>query len=316
MIFISYRRDDESYFANLLFEALQAAFGIDSVIMDIDSIPLGVDFRVYVAQKIKTARVTIAIIGPKWEVLQELGDSRRIARIMNPNDYVRCEIEMSRDAGIPIIPIYVSRMAGIDAKSLPKSLRFIPFLNGLIVESNAAVKPTFRRLTASLELLLRNETASVHIATGAAAWKESDQLVNADFAGIAIDGIPLGWDLVCADKRANRHLVRLVASEVRSARYVQIEQIEDKELRLQQRIVPSQLGQALRVEADIELITGEAPAIFIAGGQREIATMAKSVRGLQCVAASTSGPQGSATVGIRVNAACSIRVHAFRAWTS
>ena len=45
-IFISYRRADSQYATDRIYEKLAAQFGADSVFMDIDDIPLGVNFSV------------------------------------------------------------------------------------------------------------------------------------------------------------------------------------------------------------------------------------------------------------------------------
>ncbi len=44
-IFISYRRADSAYIAAQISERLQQRFGAESVYFDIDTIPMGVDFR-------------------------------------------------------------------------------------------------------------------------------------------------------------------------------------------------------------------------------------------------------------------------------
>jgi len=43
-VFVSYRRDDTLTFTGRVFDRLRSHFGPDSVVMDIDSIPFGVDF--------------------------------------------------------------------------------------------------------------------------------------------------------------------------------------------------------------------------------------------------------------------------------
>jgi hypothetical protein len=52
-IFLSYRRSDSEYIAPMLSEKLQQHFGEDSVFFDVDTIPLGVDFREYIGNKRK-----------------------------------------------------------------------------------------------------------------------------------------------------------------------------------------------------------------------------------------------------------------------
>ena len=49
-IFLSYRRHDSAYVASAINEKLEQRFGTDSVFFDVDSIPLGTDFRKYISE--------------------------------------------------------------------------------------------------------------------------------------------------------------------------------------------------------------------------------------------------------------------------
>ena len=51
-IFISYRRDDSAYIAGDINQKLVEAFGANSTFLDIDAIPIGVDFRTYIDEAI------------------------------------------------------------------------------------------------------------------------------------------------------------------------------------------------------------------------------------------------------------------------
>ena len=48
-VFVSYRREDSIDAAGRLYDRLTAQFGRESVFMDVDSIPFGVDFRTFLA---------------------------------------------------------------------------------------------------------------------------------------------------------------------------------------------------------------------------------------------------------------------------
>jgi len=62
-IFISYRRDDSASDAGRLHDRLEAHFGRDSIFMDVDAIPFGVDFREHLDQAVERCDVVLVVIG-------------------------------------------------------------------------------------------------------------------------------------------------------------------------------------------------------------------------------------------------------------
>ena len=65
-ITISYRRDDSDVITGRIFDRLSAHYGRETVFRDIDSIPLGVDFRKHVNSVIDDTDIMVAVVGPKW----------------------------------------------------------------------------------------------------------------------------------------------------------------------------------------------------------------------------------------------------------
>ena len=65
-IFISYRRSDSIAETGRLYDHLESHFGRNRVFKDVDSIPLGVNFRQYLDQEVGGCQVFVAVIGPKW----------------------------------------------------------------------------------------------------------------------------------------------------------------------------------------------------------------------------------------------------------
>ncbi len=124
-IFICYRREDSGYAAYMIRTRLVADFGEDAVFMDIDSIPLGVDFRKYLADGVARCDVVLALIGEQWT--GDSGGSPR--RIDDPNDFVRIELEAALARGIPVIPVLVGKAQPPRAEQLPESLRDLVFRN-------------------------------------------------------------------------------------------------------------------------------------------------------------------------------------------
>src|SRR6186997_2218583 len=88
-VVVSYRRSDASAMAGRICDHLKARYGANSVYMDIDNIPIGIDFREHIGSALSEAKVLVAIVGPKWLGQRRNGKSR----IMQPDDPVRVEIE-------------------------------------------------------------------------------------------------------------------------------------------------------------------------------------------------------------------------------
>jgi ABC-type iron transport system FetAB ATPase subunit len=89
-IFISYRRSDSQDVAGRIYDRLAQHFGKEAIFKDVDDIPGGEDFRIFLQTTLQQCKVVLAIIGPDWvNALDEQG--RR--RLDNPADWVRVEIE-------------------------------------------------------------------------------------------------------------------------------------------------------------------------------------------------------------------------------
>ena len=65
-VFLSYRREDSQYIAQSIFEALIEKFGEGSVFFDVDTLPLGEDFRRHLEKQVAQCDVLLAVIGDDW----------------------------------------------------------------------------------------------------------------------------------------------------------------------------------------------------------------------------------------------------------
>jgi hypothetical protein len=152
MIAISYRREDSTPVAGRLHDRLQADFGKGNVFMDFDSIPYGVDFREQIRQTLKRAKVVIAVIGPTW--FGGRGKSNR--RIDDPADFVRLEIAIALQRGIPIIPVLVDDTPMPQVDNLPDDLRGLAFRNALILDTGVDFHHHADRLIAGIRELMKD----------------------------------------------------------------------------------------------------------------------------------------------------------------
>ncbi|HEV2186681.1 MAG TPA: toll/interleukin-1 receptor domain-containing protein, partial [Stellaceae bacterium] len=113
-ITISYRRDDSDVITGRIFDRLSAHYGRETVFRDIDSIPLGVDFRKHVNSVIDDTDIMVAVVGPKW-----IGPRPGQSRLDNAADPVRVEIDAALRKKVPLIPVLVLRAQMPRADQLP-----------------------------------------------------------------------------------------------------------------------------------------------------------------------------------------------------
>jgi hypothetical protein len=144
-ICISYRRSDSSAIAGRIYDRLVERYGAQSVFMDVDNVPLGVDFREHIRSTLKATNVLLALIGREWLGRQENGH----ARIDDESDPVRMELRTALQEQVIVIPVLLdgTRMPG--HSDLPENIRDITFRNAIHVDSGVD-------FTTHLERLMRN----------------------------------------------------------------------------------------------------------------------------------------------------------------
>ena len=65
-ITISYRRDDSLDITGRIFDRLVGHFGREAGFRDIDSIPMGADFRRHIDRVLDEGDIILAIVRPRW----------------------------------------------------------------------------------------------------------------------------------------------------------------------------------------------------------------------------------------------------------
>ena len=152
-IFISYRRDDSSYIAGMINDRLGKHFGPNSVFLDIDSIPLGLDFRKHISDSVGQCNVLLALIGDSWINATNDQGSRRLD---DPTDFVRLEVESALKRDIPVIPVLVGKARMPSATELPSSLQELAFRNAAEVRAGLDLQEHLTRLVRGIDLLSKN----------------------------------------------------------------------------------------------------------------------------------------------------------------
>ena len=121
-------------------------FGSESVVFDIDTIPLGADFREYLNKEVRNCDILLAVIGDQWlEILKK--------RLDQPNDFVRIEIQAALERDIPVVPILVGRESVPSEKDLPPELAKLSYKQATEVRAGADVKSHLKRLVDGLNHL-------------------------------------------------------------------------------------------------------------------------------------------------------------------
>jgi formylglycine-generating enzyme required for sulfatase activity len=153
-IVLSYRRSDAEAIAGRIFDRLVKHYGDESVFMDIDSIPFGVDFRAHIRKELEECNILLAIIGPHWA-----GDRKHL-RINEETDFVRIEIETALQRNIPVVPILIDETPMPGPNQLPDSLQPLAFRNAAPVDSGRDFHPHMARLIRELDRLCGSREAA------------------------------------------------------------------------------------------------------------------------------------------------------------
>jgi len=155
-IFISYRREDSADISGRISDRLVEHFGRNSVFKDVDSIPIGRDFRTHLQEAVGRCDALLVIIGKQWCDSSVHGKRR----LDDPRDHLRIEIESALARNIPVIPVLVQGALVPEEELLPESLRPLAYRNGVHVRPD----PDFN---VDLERLIRGMKSQFDTQSGA-----------------------------------------------------------------------------------------------------------------------------------------------------
>jgi hypothetical protein len=142
-IFISYRRDDSLGICGRINDRLIHHFGKDGVFRDLDSIPLGADFKHEIRVVLHKCSVQLVLIGPRWLIIS---DDAGNVRLGEPDDVLRTEIELAFELGVPVIPVLVEGAKMPSQESLPQSIRQLANINSAKVRHDPDFEADMKRL--------------------------------------------------------------------------------------------------------------------------------------------------------------------------
>jgi hypothetical protein len=129
-VFVSYRRSDSPSAARQVADALRARFGDERVFFDTRDLAPGTDWHRDIEDRVRSADVVVAVIGPHWV---SIADERGRRRVLQPEeeDVVRTEIEAALRGGGRVVPVLVDDAALPARESLPRPFRPITALNAV-----------------------------------------------------------------------------------------------------------------------------------------------------------------------------------------
>ena len=147
-IFISYRREDTADITGRIYDRLTFKYGMPAVFKDVDSIPLGSDFRKYLDSKIKECAVVLVVVGDDW---MKKDPKTGAMRLDNPDDYVRIEIESALERGIPVIPLLVEGASMPTQERLPEKMQDFVYRQARVIGRDPDFRLHMDALIAELE---------------------------------------------------------------------------------------------------------------------------------------------------------------------
>lgn len=174
-IFLSYRRDDSRAFTGRICDRLTQHFGEEAVFRDVDSIPIGLDFRDKIRETIEQSEVLIAVIGPRWLTTTNAEGN---PRLHNPDDYVRLEIESALSNGVPVLPVMVDEAEILSREQLPQTMEKLAYFNALQIPREPFFHAGVSKLIEDLEKLAKikkGSNNSAEFCTACGAYLSADQ---------------------------------------------------------------------------------------------------------------------------------------------
>lgn len=194
-VFISYRREETAGHAGRLYDAIGARFGERNVFMDVDLAP-GIDFVEQITEAVGACDALLVVMGPTWATTL---DDRGHARLADPNDFVRLELETAlRRPDVRVIPLLVAGARMPDPDDLPESVRTLARRNALAL-SDLRWRDDVRRLVSTLDALREGPRDLAETAAGdppAAAAPARRRWLLLAGAALAVGGIALAATLV------------------------------------------------------------------------------------------------------------------------
>lgn len=159
-IFLSYRKTDSATISGILYERLADYFGPELVFKDIDTIPLGENFKDYISNVIQTCQIVLSVVGPDWLNATDGNGNRRLD---NSEDFVRLELEIALQRKIRIIPVFIRNVKPLAELELPPSISQFVYQQGIFLRHGDDFNRDVQRLIESVSDYLAPKSQTVQI---------------------------------------------------------------------------------------------------------------------------------------------------------
>ena len=129
----------------MIYEAFLRRMPRENVFMDIDTIPLGVNFVKVLEGWVEQCEVLLVLMGVGWANSTDPKTGKR--RLDNPKDFVRVEIRGALTRDIPVVPVMLDGAEIPDEAQLPDDIKGLLSRNAEFVE--------YRNFDADVQRLLK-----------------------------------------------------------------------------------------------------------------------------------------------------------------
>jgi TIR domain len=129
-VFLSYRRSDTANDAERIHARLAERFGNDLVYIDVEDIPLGVNFVDHITAALRDASYVLVAIGPRWLLVTDEDGQQRLK---NPDDPVRYEIRTALQNRRLVVPMLIGNARMPEMRSLPEDISKLVLHNGIAI---------------------------------------------------------------------------------------------------------------------------------------------------------------------------------------
>jgi len=156
-VYLSYRREDASGYAILLYDRLSRQFGGEQILMDLDRTAAGESLEQAINQNVRSCDAVIAVIGKQWLARTEGGAP---SSLEDPKDLVRLEIHAALEQKLRLIPVLVGGASMPTSEDLPAALASLARRQPLVL-TEATFKDDVESLIAALTRMMaaRNEAS-------------------------------------------------------------------------------------------------------------------------------------------------------------
>lgn len=173
-IFISHRQSETETVAHRLCERLRQHYG-PQVFANIGQVPLGSDYRSFIAQEVERSDLVLVLMGPRWlEIVR--------AKASQSQDFVRTEIEIALAKNLLTVPVLIGEEAVMPAENeLPPRISQLSYLQGFRLSPERDFEEQVLRLIEGLDhaLTLRDPSISPSFGVrGAAVEKPRNKRVK------------------------------------------------------------------------------------------------------------------------------------------